>query len=185
MVTIRRERSSDVAAREALLDAALGPSRHAKASERLRERRLPAEGLAFSAVERGRLVGTLRLWHVCAGAAGAALLLGPLAVAADARRRGIGARLVRRALVEARRRGHRAVLLVGDPPYYGRFGFSAAKTRALTLPGAYEPDRLLALELVPGALDGATGLVQATGATDPRAPAATASQEHDTLARAA
>jgi predicted N-acetyltransferase YhbS len=70
---------------------------------------------------------------------------------------------MRRALAEARRRHHRAVLLVGDAPYYGRFGFSAEKTDALVLPGPYARDRLLARELVPGALDGARGLVHATG----------------------
>ena len=77
--------------------------------------------------------------------------------------RGIGAALMRRALREARRLGHGAVLLVGDAPYYGRFGFSAEKTGALWLPGPYARDRLLARELVAGALDGAHGLVSPTG----------------------
>ena len=67
MITIRQERSSDVAAREALLDAAYGAGRFTKASERLREGRLPADGLSFVAVEGGRIVGTVRLWHVAAG----------------------------------------------------------------------------------------------------------------------
>ena len=62
------------------------------------------------------------------------------------------------------RLGHRAVLLVGDAAYYGRFGFSAEKTGALWLPGPYEKSRLLARELVPGALDGARGLISPTGA---------------------
>ena len=59
--------------------------------------------------------------------------------------------------------GHAAVLLVGDAPYYGRFGFSNEKTAALWLPGPYEPHRLLACELKPGALDGARGLISACG----------------------
>ena len=63
-VAIRRERRSDVAARESLLDAAFGPGRFAKTSERLREGRKPARGLAFVARRGGRLVGTLRLWPV-------------------------------------------------------------------------------------------------------------------------
>jgi predicted N-acetyltransferase YhbS len=87
------------------------------------------------------------------------LLLGPLAVHPEWRKRGIGAALVRRALAEATRRGHAAVLLVGDAPYYARFGFSADKTGALAMPGPFEPARLLARELVPGALDGARGLI--------------------------
>ena len=95
--------------------------------------------------------------------ASSALLLGPVAVAADCRNRGIGAALVRRALREAHRLGHDAVMLVGDPPYYGRFGFSVEKTAAMRLPGPFERHRLLALELKAGALDGARGLVRATG----------------------
>jgi predicted N-acetyltransferase YhbS len=96
------------------------------------------------------------------------LLLGPLAVDAGWRNRGIGAALVRRALRDARRLGHDAVLLVGDAPYYGRFGFSAEKTGALRLPGPYERHRLLACELTPGALDGARGLIAATGRPLPK-----------------
>ncbi|HKS61393.1 MAG TPA: N-acetyltransferase [Xanthobacteraceae bacterium] len=163
MTTIRNERSTDIAARERLLDAAFGPARFAKPSERLREDRFAAEGLSFVAVENGRLVGTARLWNVSAGLGRPALLLGPLAVAADARNRGIGAALVQRALREARRLGHRAVLLVGDAAYYGRFGFSAANTGSLRLPGPFEPERLLGIELKAGALDGARGLIRATG----------------------
>ena len=62
---------------------------------------------------------------------------------------------MRHAIAEARRLGHRAILLVGDAPYYGRFGFSAEKTGSLAMPGPYERHRLLALELDAGALDGA------------------------------
>src|SRR5262245_22761119 len=135
MVTIRNERPVDVAAREALLDLAYGPSRFTKPSERLRERRLPAEGLSFVAVERGRVIGTVRLWHVTAGPARPALLLGPLAVHPDCRNRGIGSALLQRAIREARRLGHGAVLLVGDLAFYGRAGFSAEKTGELWMPG--------------------------------------------------
>jgi predicted N-acetyltransferase YhbS len=167
MITIRHERSTDIPARERLLDAAFGPARFAKPAERLREGRFAAEELSFVAIENGRLIGTARLWHIAAGLGRPALLLGPVAVAADARRRGIGAMLVKRALAEAKRRDHRAVLLVGDSPYYGRFGFSAATTAALRLPGPFQPERFLGLELVLGALDRARGLVRATG---PRVP---------------
>ena len=163
VATIRKELVKDIGAREALLDLCFGEARFAKASERLREGRLPADGLSFAAVEGGRLVGSVRLWHVTAGPNRPALLLGPLAVHPDFRGRGIGAALMRRALADAARLGHRAVLLVGDAPYYGRFGFSAEKTGALWLPGPYEKHRLLAREIVPGALDGARGLISPTG----------------------
>jgi len=164
VVTIRKELAKDIGAREALLDLSFGETRFAKASERLREGRQPADGLSFVATERGRLLGSVHLWHVTAGPERPALLLGPLAVHPDFRGRGIGAALMRRALAEAARLGHRAVLLVGDAPYYGRFGFSGEKTGALWLPGPYEKGRLLARELVPGALDAARGLISPTGA---------------------
>jgi hypothetical protein len=160
-ITIRGERRSDVAAREALLDIAMGPGRFAKSSERLREGRKPARGLALTAVEGQRLIGTVRLWPVTAGAAGGCLLLGPLAVASDVRSRGVGADLMWRALREAKRRGYRAVLLVGDPAYYQRFGFSADDTGMLRMPGPFERERLLAHEFVPGALKGARGMIAA------------------------
>jgi predicted N-acetyltransferase YhbS len=168
MVTIRNERPADVAARDALLDVAYGPSRFTKASERLREGRLPADGLAFVAIEHGRVIGTVRLWHVAAGPARPALLLGPLAVHPDCRNRGIGSALLQRAIREAKRLGHRVVLLVGDMEFYGRIGFSSEKTGELWMPGRYEPHRLLALEFAPGALDGARGLIGATGERMPR-----------------
>jgi len=167
MVTIRKELPSDIAEREALLDEAFGNTRFAKASERLREDRLPADGLSFVACEGTRVIGTNRLWNIMAGSNRPALLLGPLAVANDRRNRGIGARLMRHALGKARRLGHRAILLVGDAPYYGRFAFTAEKTSALWLPGPFEQNRLLGRELVPSALDCAHGLVSGTGRPQP------------------
>jgi predicted N-acetyltransferase YhbS len=164
MVTIRQENPSDAAAREALLDEAFGAGRFAKTAERLRQGRAPANGLSFVARAGERLVGTVRLWNIAAGPDRPALLLGPLAVARDVRGRGIGRHLMRHALDSAGRCGHAAVLLVGDAPYYGRFGFSSEATGALGLPGPYERARLLALELKPGALEGAHGLIRASGA---------------------
>jgi predicted N-acetyltransferase YhbS len=147
MVTIREEKIADVAAREALLDEAYGAARFAKTSERLREGRLPACGLSLVAAERGQMIGTVRLWNVTAGPGREALLLGPLAVHPAQRNRGIGTALMRRAIARARLAGHGAILLVGDAAYYGRFGFSAAPTAELWMPGRYDRDRLLALEL--------------------------------------
>src|SRR3984885_11223526 len=145
---IRSERASDVVAREALLDACFGLNRHARTCQRLRDGRAPAEGLALSAIAQGRLVGTLRLWHVSAGGA-----------------------LIHHALAAAKRRGHGAVVLLGDAPYYSRFGFSALKTGELSLPGPFERDRLLGLELREGALDGAWGMIAPTGAPAAEKPA--------------
>jgi hypothetical protein len=168
---IRAEKASDVAAREALLDVCFGENRHARTCQRLRDGRAPAEGLAFSAVARVKIVGTLRLWHVSAGGT-RALVLGPLAVDCAFRKLGVGAALITRALAAARARGHRAVLLLGDAAYYARFGFSAAKTAKLMLPGAYEQERLLGIELSPGALDGVWGMIVPTGGSLPKPTAA-------------
>jgi predicted N-acetyltransferase YhbS len=163
MIRIRQEVPADVAARELLLDEAFGPARFAKTCERLRERRLPARGLSFVAEDAGAVVGTLRLWAITAGPRRPALLLGPLAVAGSHRSLGLGARLMETGLGRARLLGHEAVLLVGDAPYYGRFGFSGELTRGLWLPGPVERERFLGLDLAPGALAGAFGLVSATG----------------------
>jgi predicted N-acetyltransferase YhbS len=159
---IRAERASDVAAREALLDACFGANRATRTCQRLRDGRAPAEGLAFTAVHRGQLVGTVRLWHVSAGGI-PALVLGPLAVNASCRKLGVGAALMNHALAAAAARGHGAVILLGDAAYYSRSGFSADKTGNLSLPGPFERERLLGLELRDGALDGARGLIVPTG----------------------
>jgi predicted N-acetyltransferase YhbS len=111
----------------------------------------------------GRVVGTVRLWHVSAGPGRPALMLGPLAVDCTCQSLGIGGKLMRAALDKAKALGHRAVLLVGDAPYYERFGFSGEGTEGLWLPGPVDRARFLALELQPGALTGAFGLVSATG----------------------
>jgi predicted N-acetyltransferase YhbS len=164
---IRSERASDVVAREALLDASFGANRHLRTCQRLRDGRAPAAGLAFSAVRQGLLIGTVRLWHVSAGGV-PALALGPLAVDPSCRKLGVGAALMKHALAAAKARGHGAVLLLGDAPYYARFGFSALKTGELLLPGPFEPDRLLGLELREGALDGAWGMMVPAGMAAPR-----------------
>jgi predicted N-acetyltransferase YhbS len=160
MVTIREEKKSDIAACEALLDAAYGAARFGKTSERLREGRLPAEGLSLVAIEDG--------WPITVGPAREALLLGPLAVHPEHRNRGIGTALMRRAIARARMFGHRAIVLVGDAPYYDRFGFTADQTGELWMPGHFDRDRLLALDLQPHALAGARGLVGATGKLAPK-----------------
>ncbi len=160
---IRHERLSDIDAREALLDDAFGEVRFRKSSERLREDRLPAEGLSFVASEGRRVIGTARLWNVAVGNGQQALLLGPVAVAEDCRSRGLGGAMVRRAIQAARKLGYGAIVLVGDPAYYNRFGFSAEKTCALWMPGPFERHRLLGREMKVGALDGARGMIAATG----------------------
>ncbi|WP_202333327.1 GNAT family N-acetyltransferase [Mesorhizobium sp. L-8-3] len=164
-VVVVAETAADMPAREALLDRAMGSGRKRKSSEKLRRGRRPSEGLAFAARDAsGALIGTVRLWDVRLGEhGGKALLLGPLAVDPDLKGAGLGSALMRHSIEEARRLGHRAILLVGDAPYYERFGFSAEKTGDLAMPGPYERHRFLGLELQPGALDGAEGVLRASG----------------------
>lgn len=162
-VRLRDEQADDVAAREALLDTAFGTSaRLAKTCERLREGRRAADGLSIAATRGTTLIGTLRFWHVEAGDR-EALMLGPLAVDAAQRSAGVGRAMIEHGLRRARRLGHRAVILVGDAPYYERFGFSRALTTGLVLPGPVDEARFLGLDLVPGALAGAQGRVVGSG----------------------
>jgi predicted N-acetyltransferase YhbS len=161
---IRTELASDTASRNRLLDKAFGVTRLRKTSERLRQGRVPAEGLAFTALsDKGKVIGTIRLWSIIAGSAGPSLLLGPLAVDCRHQNKGIGRKLMEHALSTATVLGHDSVLLVGDAPYYQRFGFSEMHTQSLHLPGPVERKRFLGLELTTGALDGAIGLVSAAG----------------------
>lgn len=166
---IDRENAGDVVARERLLDRAMGEGRFRKSSEKLRRGRVPAEGLALVARDTdGHVIGTVRLWNVEAGVdasgnAVPALLLGPLAVDCGHEGKGIGAALMRAAIEEAVNRGHGAVLLVGDAPYYERFGFFAEKAAHLVMPGPFERHRFLALELKAGWLDGCAGMLVASG----------------------
>jgi predicted N-acetyltransferase YhbS len=173
MFDIRHEIASDVPAREALLDTCLGPSRQLKTCERLREGRLPADGLALvieQTSESGerRIVGTVRMWHVAAGPGRPALMLGPIGIDPSLQGVGLGGKLMRDVLARATALGHAGVLLVGDADYYARFGFTTEAVSDLWLPGPYESERFQGLELVPGGLAGARGLVSATGLPAPK-----------------
>ncbi len=168
MIQIREETLLDIDAREELLDACFGPARFQKTCERLREGRLPARELALVVEQNGALIATVRLWNISAGPGRPALLLGPIAVAPARRSLGLGSKLMREALARAAALGHESVLLVGDAPYYERFGFSADNTSSLWLPGPYERERFLGRELVAGALEGARGLVSAKGEVQER-----------------
>jgi predicted N-acetyltransferase YhbS len=122
----------------ALVDAAFGPGRYAKTAERVRESSSPACGFVLR--EGGRLIGSVRLWRILVGET-PALFLGPIAVDAEARRVGMGASLVEAALSCAATEGMGGVLLVGDQPYFGRFGFEPV--RDVVLSGPVDPRRVL------------------------------------------
>jgi predicted N-acetyltransferase YhbS len=180
-LAIRDETFADIDARERLLNAAFGPARFAKTCERLREGRAPARRLTLVACLGERLVGTIRFWHIQAGDR-PALLLGPVAVNAEFRSLGIGRKLIAEGLFRAVQQGHKAVILVGDAPYYNPLGFERALTRGLALPGPVEEERFLGLELATGALAGAQGRVIAAG---PRISRVKISENTGALRRAA
>lgn len=155
---IQTESPRDICAREALLDRVMGPERKKKASERLRVGQIPA--VALVAQMDGRLVGTVRTWTVKACGLGPAMLLGPLAVDQSLQGLGIGGALLRTAIKTACAQGASAIILAGDPDYYQRFGFTARAARRLSMPGPFERHRLLGLELHPGALARAHGVLK-------------------------
>jgi predicted N-acetyltransferase YhbS len=162
MFEILPEGPADGPAIDSLLDQAFGPHRRRKTVDRLRRGGTPLAELSIVARTGDRLAGSLRFWAVEIGSdvTVPALLLGPLAVAPERQGQGIGSTLVDHGLVRARAHGHRAVLLIGDPDYYGGFGFRADAAQYLTLPGPIDAARFLALELSPGALAGVRGPVR-------------------------
>lgn len=180
---IDEEAAADALAREALLDRAMGEGRKRKSSEKLRRGRLPAAGLAFVARNgAGAITGSVRLWDISCGDK-PLLLLGPLAVEPSAAGQGIGSALMRHAMARTEELGHRAIILVGDAPYYSRFGFSAGKTIGLMMPGPVERDRLLGCEFAEGYLEGAGGLLVARGRRVDRRKSCRVAQVPDVLTR--
>lgn len=158
-LVLRPELPQDAEAVERLHERAFGPGRFARTAFRLREGNPHLPDLSFTAMIGTLLVGSVRLSPVMAGAS-PALALGPLTVDPAFEGRGIGAALLQRSLAVAREAGHRLVLLVGDEPYYSRFGFRRVPAGQLELPGPVDPSRFLVAELSDGALDGASGPVR-------------------------
>lgn len=160
MATIRREEPRDAAAADAIVAAAFGPGRFAKSAYRLREGVNAVDALSFVAEEGARIVGTVRYWPVVIGGE-AALMLGPIAIVGDRQGQGIALALMQTSLAEAKRLGHRAVILVGDEPYYGRAGFKRIEPRGrIAMPGPVDYARVLGLSLVEGAVEAMKGEVR-------------------------
>lgn len=159
-LTIRHELPVDSAAIERLHERAFGPGRFARTAFRLREGVPPDPDLSFAAHVGTFLVGSIKVTPVRVGEEGA-LMLGPLTVDPAFEGRGIGAALINRSIEAARAAGHDLILLVGDAPYYARFGFKVVPNGQLVLPGPADPARFLALELVEGVLVGRRGPVTA------------------------
>jgi predicted N-acetyltransferase YhbS len=150
---LKPQHPHDAQAIEALLDRAFGPGRFTKVSERVREFAEPALELSVCAWAGERLVGVVRQWRVRVGGQ-PVVFLGPLAVDADQRGEGLGARLVSEAARAAETGGEAAVLLVGDAPFFSPLGFSAEAAREVVMPGPVDPTRVLAWLFRPVELKG-------------------------------
>jgi predicted N-acetyltransferase YhbS len=158
---IRLETADAAPALSQLSADAFGPGRFARTAYRVREGVPPVPALSLTGWLDGRLVGGIRFTAISIGAEEGAALLGPLVVDPAVKGKGYGKALVGEGLTRARDEGFGLVLLVGDMPYYGRFGFAPVAPGKITLPGPVDPARLLAVELMSGTLEGAAGRVKA------------------------
>ncbi len=155
MAEIAQEVAGDRHEVEALYDLCFAPGREALSSYRLRDGIAPVGGLCLAARGRaGEIAGASRTGPVRVGGA-AALLLGPVAVHPTRQGEGLGGLLILEVIERARDAGHPRMLLVGDAPYYRRFGFE--RLDGVLMPPPTNPDRVLGIELQPGAWQGLTG----------------------------
>lgn len=162
VVPVRPARTEDLPAIERLHERAFGPGRYALTAYRVREGVLPIVPLCHVAELNGRLVAAVRLTPVEIGGEPGAALLGPLAVEPGYAGKGHGRGLIEASLAVARNEGIKLVVLVGDTSYYGRFGFAPVPNGQITFPGPVDPARILACELVDGAIAGFRGRLQST-----------------------
>ncbi|MFC4271198.1 GNAT family N-acetyltransferase [Sneathiella chungangensis] len=163
MPQIIHERPGDAPLIEPLLDRCFGPDRFKKTAYEVRKNIEPLPELSFVTLEGERLVATIRYWPITIGGRTPALLLGPIAVEPELQGKGIGVALIRKSLTVAEDLGHRLIVLVGDPEYYGQFGFRNAAVLGFQLPGPVEERRFLVKECGEGALEQVTGTI--AGAT--------------------
>lgn len=150
-LTIERARPLDAEAIDKLHARAFGPGRYARTAFRVREQAGEGGTVGFVARVGSLLVGSVLLTPVRIGEV-SGLMLGPLTVEPAFEGRGIGAALLRRSVEEGAALGVALILLVGDEPYYGRHGYKRVPVGQIRLPGPLDPARLLALEVVPGAM---------------------------------
>jgi predicted N-acetyltransferase YhbS len=158
-LTILPETEADSLPIERLHERTFGPGRYARTAFRIREQIAHRIDLSFTARIGTLLVGSVRLTPIRIGET-PALFLGPVTIEPPFRGRGVGQALIARALKEARAKGERLVVLVGDEPYYGRAGFKPVPKGRATMPGPVDPARLLVCELVDGAFDGVAGPIR-------------------------
>lgn len=155
-MNLRQEGPGDAAAVEALFDLCFAPGREALSSYRLRAGVAPIAPLCLLVEDHDSLAAAIRFWPVRVGGL-PVLLLGPVAVHPTRQGEGLGERLIANSLARAADLGWDRVMLIGDAPYYGRFGFQ--RLDGVAFPPPTNPDRILGLSLRPGAWDGVSGPV--------------------------
>ena len=149
---------------ETLLDAAFGTDRFGRTAYRIREGADAVPALSFALVEDAVLIGTIQCWPVvhrtAEGTATPLVMVGPVAVRPDVQRGGHGRTLMAHMLAAAETQADRALMMIGDPEYYGRFfDFTAEATGAWDLPGPFEQRRLLARAVNGHGLPTSAGMV--------------------------
>jgi predicted N-acetyltransferase YhbS len=174
---VRHEKARDRERIEALLDSAFGPDRHkSKTAYRLREGVDPVRELCYvveysepdnpnadpntERTANNEIAATIRYWPVLLPSGAFCLLLGPIAVEEVRKNEGIGASLMTFSMNQAKALGYPALLLVGDQPYYQRFGFTREVMKGLQLPGPVDESRFLGLEFIPGSLANEQGVIR-------------------------
>jgi predicted N-acetyltransferase YhbS len=158
-ITTRVARSEDLAVIKRLHAEVFGPGRFARSAYRAREGAPDISPFCRVALQGDQVIAALRFTAVVIGNQPRALLLGPLAVDPAFKGQGYGRQLVAEGIDTARAAGIAIVVLVGDEPYYGRFGFVRVPPGQIVFPGPADPARILAAELEPGALDRFRGKV--------------------------
>lgn len=138
-----------------------GPGRFARSAYRVREGKGHLSRYCLVAHLGGELIASLRMTEITIGGRPGAALLGPVAVDPEHRGIGLGTKLMKEAIEAARAGGTSLIVLVGDDPYYGRFGFKVVPAGQIVFPGPVNPARLLARELKDGVLADYRGLIVA------------------------
>lgn len=158
-LTYAREESAHDLQIEAMNCEAFGPARFTRAAHLIREAGGHDMRLSFTALHGGAVVGSLRMTPIVIGKV-PALLLGPLVIRPEWKNRGLGGKLINMSINAAKEAGHKIILLVGDEPYYQRFGFRLVGQGEVSMPAPVNPARLLCYEIEADAMKNVRGLVR-------------------------
>lgn len=169
MIIIRPETLEDYAGIYEVNKLAFGQENEARLVQNIRQTANFNPKLSLVAIKNEKAVGHILFSPITIQSSKSdipALALAPLAVCPEFQNQGIGSELVKRGLKECQRLGHKVVIVIGHPTYYTRFGFSSATAKGLSAPFPVSDEAFMILELVPGTLDGISGMVKYPAAFD-------------------